>query len=357
MKYKLKKFFVGFFILTVWSVFLTSVDFSSKTLIPQESFGNFISRKSDVTERDFKIAFVGDILLARDVEISMLKHGADYPYRQLDKLHEYDYVVGNFEATIPTVHALTAPNSTTFSVQANVIPALREAGFTHLSLANNHSKDYGDTSFNNTVNVLENNNLVTFGSYDEINQNSVSYLLADNKVIALIGVHTFANGLDIEKFNEVMLKANKNSDLQIIVVHWGIEYEPIHRKIQREEAETFVQAGADLIIGHHPHVVQDIEYINDVPVFYSLGNFIFDQYFSEAVQTGLMVELIYNNKNGFEITLHPVTSIGSKNQPRLMNESEKESFLNNLFKKSSIQNDNNNISHNIYIKNNLATLE
>ncbi len=93
--------------------------------------------------------------------------------------------------------------------------------------------------------------------------------------------------------------------------------------------------GAEAVIGHHPHVVQDIELYKGVPIFYSLGNFIFDQYYSTEVQEGLWVEMEVAADNSVEYTLKGVTSIGSWSAPRFMSAYENDVFLQTLAKKST----------------------
>jgi poly-gamma-glutamate synthesis protein (capsule biosynthesis protein) len=115
-------------------------------------------------------------------------------------------------------------------------------------------------------------------------------------------------------------------------VHWGEEYALRHNQSQAELATTFINQGADLIIGHHPHVVQGIDFINDTVVFYSLGNYIFDQYFSKDVQEGLILSMV--NQTEPTILLTPVTSQHSISQPRVMQPKQHAQFLEKLARKS-----------------------
>ena len=118
----------------------------------------------------------------------------------------------------------------------------------------------------------------------------------------------------------------------IVFLHWGEEYQLISSSSQRKLAHSLIDAGADLIIGSHPHVVQEIEKYKGKLIFYSLGNFIFDQYFSRETQKGLAVSLeLYPSRIIYK--LYPYTLFHS--QPKLMNEKEREWFLNNLAEKSS----------------------
>ncbi len=134
---------------------------------------------------------------------------------------------------------------------------------------------------------------------------------------------------------DVFSFAEINSDFQIVYVHWGIEYEQESSLAQKKLANRFVEAGADLIIGHHPHVVQEVDYIDGVLVFYSLGNYIFDQYFSDSVQNGLLLHIdLTKNKS---ISLIPVTSKVNLSQPSYMTTKEHATFLTLLAEKSHLK--------------------
>jgi poly-gamma-glutamate synthesis protein (capsule biosynthesis protein) len=116
-------------------------------------------------------------------------------------------------------------------------------------------------------------------------------------------------------------------------MHWGIEYKIVNSPAQQQLAHLIIDNGADLIIGHHPHVVQNIEEYKGKLIFYSLGNFIFDQYFKEEVQQGLAVGWeIYPQKYVFN--LFPLQS--KLSQPDLMSDQEKMEFLAQLAKNSSL---------------------
>lgn len=281
------------------------------------------------------ILFVGDILLARNVESLMKKSGADYPYQgtNFNSLTSKYYLFANFEATVPINHKQTQVNKIKFSVAQDFIPTLKAVGFSHLSLANNHSYDYGEAAVANTKRLFIENGLVPFGNFKNLNDDSVSYIsIADFKV-SVIGIHALQTKFSDEELVNVLDKASANSDFQIIFVHWGTEYSEHSNKEQRALAKRLVNFGADLIIGHHPHVVQEVGLVEGVPVFYSLGNYIFDQYFSEAVQTGLLLNLDFST--GLNINLLPVTSLQQLSQPKLMTEEQKQMFLYKLAKNSA----------------------
>ena len=283
-----------------------------------------------------QINFVGDIMLARHVEYLMSQHGADYPYRLIDFLEpEKSYTVGNFEASIPVNHVKTPNFNFKFAVSPRYLGELRKAGFTHLSLANNHAFDYGYEGFKNAKVQLERNDLISFGQPNEISSSSITFIDLPKHRVAVIAVHSVSSFPNNQELKTVFEQAKSESDLQIVFIHWGEEYQHQQSKSQRLLATKFSELGADLIIGHHPHVGQGIERINNALVFYSLGNFIFDQYFNQDVRQGLILKLIENSKFELELNLIPVISEETLAQPTLMNDTDRKLFLNKLSEYSS----------------------
>lgn len=301
------------------------------------SFTKFLP-KVEVVQEEMKprsLSFVGDIMLARRVETYLDAYGSDYAYSNLPEVSSSTVLFGNFEAAIPEVHKHTPDLTFSFSVDEQHIPALRAYGFQYMSLANNHAFDKGSEGFVNTTNVLSEQGLKSFGVPDELGTTSIAYVELAEKTVAVIGLHALGKKLDSTSLKKIFEKASEQTELQIVYVHWGTEYQPVHSKAQSDLAHTLVEMGAEAVIGHHPHVVQDIELYKGVPIFYSLGNFIFDQYFSTEVQEGLWVEMEVAADNSVEYTLKGVTSIGSWSVPRFMSAYENDVFLQTLAKKST----------------------
>jgi len=305
---------------------------TSIAVFPKHMAQQALSVKGDEPTND--LVFVGDVLLARNVESLMTKNGSDYPYRGIDfsTLALQPFVVGNFEAVVPEVHQPTKIFKLNFSVDKQYLSAVKSAGFSAFSLANNHSHDFGLPGLANTKKELTANELAFFGNPDTLDSNSVTLVTVDKQRVAVIAIHAIEQLIDEQALSEVFEYANEKSEIQIIFIHWGIEYSQKHSTLQRKAAEQLVSAGADLIIGHHPHVVQDVDLINGVPIFYSLGNYIFDQYFTAAVQQGLILTL--NLTDGPFIFLTPVTSEGSLSQPQFMTPAKQAAFLRDLARRS-----------------------
>jgi len=115
-------------------------------------------------------------MLGRHVEFLMSKHGSKYPYEKLEFDMEDSYLIGNFEASIPKIHKRTPNFNFNFSVEEKYIPDLKSIGFTHLSLANNHSFDFGDDDFQNTKSVLMKNDLIPMGHPNFLASSSTEFL-------------------------------------------------------------------------------------------------------------------------------------------------------------------------------------
>lgn len=281
------------------------------------------------------VVFVGDVLLARNVEFLIRKSTPDYPYQGISftDFAQRPAVVGNFEAAIPVVHELTKPDQLTFSVPQEIVPAMANAGFTHVSLANNHAYDFGRVGYKNTEAVLYRAGITSFGNPSAVTNSSVTYITVNEQIVAVLAVQLLNRTADVAVIEQLLHQAAQKSDRQIIYVHWGIEYELVSSERQQKIASVLVEAGADLIIGHHPHVVQEVGLIDSTPVFYSLGNYIFDQYFSDAVQTGLLLQLDFSDAPALHLV--PVSSAETLSQPTYLTPRKHQAFLKELAAKSA----------------------
>jgi len=280
------------------------------------------------------IVFVGDVMLARNVEVLMEREGISYPFAgvRLDSLAPNAAVVGNFEASMALPHVQTPALQMHFSVAEKNLKSLESAGFTHLSLGNNHSLDYGVEGYENALSLLQRHDLSVFGHNQTLGEHSISYLETPRGSVALIGINAMQQIPSKRDLVSVMNRASMRSELQIVYIHWGNEYELVHSKAQELLATELVASGADLIVGHHPHVVQDVDVINGVVIFYSLGNYIFDQYFNRDVMEGLVLALDLTEDP--VVSLLPVSSSNPLSQPNLMDPQRHQAFLMELADRS-----------------------
>lgn len=280
------------------------------------------------------VFFLGDIMLARDVETRLKVQPSRYAFSQFPEFQEASAVVGNFEASVPEIHAPTPNMAMKFSVATSLLPILEEGHVTHLSLANNHALDHYDAGHKNTVLELQARGIKVFGHPALINKSSISYFEQSGTVVAVIGINATYGIPKMEEWTEALSEASAISSVQIAYVHWGDEYELSHSASQEQIAHSLIDSGFDMVIGHHPHVTQDIEKYNGALIFYSLGNFIFDQYWNRHVQEGLVLELVFKGEER-SVVLHPVESRTTRVQPRKMVEEERLSFLSGLAARSS----------------------
>ena len=283
-----------------------------------------------VSQSEEKILFVGDVLLARDVERQMERRGHDYPFHRISSfLREHTHVIGNFEASVPEIHKPTPDFTTRFSVSSEYLPSLRDAGFFALSLANNHSFDFGNEGYVHTQHTLERVGIGAFGAPHTLSEEDVLFETINGVEVGIVPLTTIGGSVSEEDLLETLSYAAQKSDIQIVYVHWGEEYESFWSSKQEQLAHRLVDNGADVIIGHHPHVVQGIEVYKGAPIFYSLGNFVFDQYEESTLQEGLMVTVAPGEET-LLISFLPVTSRDSRAAPRLMYEEEVEDFVDRL---------------------------
>lgn len=158
-----------------------------------------------------------------------------------------------------------------------------------LNLGNNHILNFGPEGLTQTYQNLEKSGLLYFG-YTQPDQNKTAYLIKEINGITfgLVNYNQFVVGGQERALSDIAEVRNL-VDILVLYTHWGNEYVQENQVI-KDLAHRFVDDGADLIIGSHPHVVQGVEEYQGKRIYYSLGNFVFDQYFEEAVQNGLLVE-------------------------------------------------------------------
>ncbi|MEX2008508.1 MAG: CapA family protein [Candidatus Spechtbacterales bacterium] len=271
--------------------------------------GFFVENEQSIQEEDklTTLYFVGDMMLTRSVGIKARQNGEPcrWPFLQVaDYLKQADITFGNLETTISD-RGVNVGSMYSFRSNPCVMEGLTLAGFDALSVANNHIGDWSRVAMEDTFTHLQQNNIaVVGGGFSEEEAYSARILEANGMTFAFLGYtdlgaqYTQARGdvsgiawLDKERMVENIQAAKQGADVVIVSVHMGVEYETTSRPNQREIARAAIDAGAKLFIGHHPHVVQETEEYRDGFIAYSLGNFVFDQYFSEETMQGMLLEV------------------------------------------------------------------
>ena len=277
----------------------------------------------------------GDMMLDRGVRERMGTYGTEYPFAGIkDLLSGHDIVVGNLEGPFTDFKSKTmgiknAPLEFTFDPA--VIATLKNLGFNLFSLANNHTANFGQEGLRQTRQYLSENGIGYFG--DPFNAKEVSKIVEINGLkVGFVGFHEFAyQNLDLVLAEIVKVRAE--TDLVLVFPHWGVEYNKKATANQKELAHAFIDAGVDVVVGAHPHVIEPIEIYKDKPIFYSLGNFVFDQDFSFDTTHGLTLELVYR-KNKSIYRLIPVSVI--KSEVKVATSTERTAILDSLANLSQV---------------------
>ena len=237
----------------------------------------------------------GDIMLDRRIRYIGTKKGYDYLFSSVTPLFRTaDVVIANLEGPVTTNPSKTLlPSGVTtdnmsFTFAPSSVQALSNAGITAVSLANNHEDNFGAAGVAETKQWLAKSGVQWFGSPWNVGSSS---LVVNSKgmKIAFVGYHSFQSG--IENVLADIKRLSADGDFVIVMPHWGPEYVSEPTIKMRDDARRFVAAGAKAVIGSHPHVIMSNETIAGVPVYYSVGNLIFDQYFSDTVLNGEIVSL------------------------------------------------------------------
>ncbi len=238
-----------------------------------------------------RLLFTGDILLGREVAHEVRLRGGASPWQALTgRLAGADLVFGNFEGSVGDPRDCPGAGGPCLVTEPEMLPFLKRAGFSAIGIANNHSADLGARGRAMTRQALTAAGVVPLG-FDE----SPGFVRWGNRTVALLSL-TLVPGRDgqadavpsPETARRLRL-ARTLADWVVVSVHWGAELADWVGAKQRVQAAWLVDHGADLIVGHHPHVVQAPECVGGRPVFFSLGNHVFDQKYP-ATKQGLIAE-------------------------------------------------------------------
>ena len=258
------------------------------------------------------LTVVGDIMLARGVTDP---RNAMRPLSA--RLRSADLTVGNLESTLST-DGEPQQGSDSFGADPGVIGWLRLAGFDALSLANNHTGDYGEAALLTTVRLLRESALGPFGAGKDLAEASRPVVLERNGVrFGFLGFNAIGETpmagpaqpgalsvrmpprtgplqeADLRHVTRSLERLQRQADVVVVLPHWGTQYTHSPEPVQRVVARRLIDAGADLVVGGHPHWVQGLDVHDGVVVAHSLGNFVFDMDFMTETQQGVMLEATY----------------------------------------------------------------
>jgi len=293
------------------------------------SFANI----SDISHlKTIKLMFVGDIMLDRGVEYQIKKQEEPdwrFPFlKSADFLKQADILFGNLESVISD-KGKKVGSIYSFRAEPESIEGLTYAGFDVLSVANNHIFDYGRNAMEDSFKRLESVGIDFIGAgfsqkqahspaIKEINKIKIAFLGYNNLGSKIWEAGENSSGiawLD-EKIKEDIKEAKEKANLVIVSIHFGDEYQTKPNLTQKYYAHLAIDAGADLVVGHHPHVVQSVEEYKEGFIAYSLGNFVFDQGFSEDTMKGILLEVLVEGSKIEKIIIRKI-KINNSFQPEI----------------------------------------
>ncbi len=269
----------------------------NKTIIP--SLG---------TDNSVELLFVGDIMLSRKIESIMYQEQDPLYYflRLKDVTSAPDITFGNLETSV-SLRGENVGSIYSFRSHPDFLKGPLFGGFDVLSIANNHTFDWGPLAFLDTIKHIKDNEMLPVGGGKNITEARTPVILERNGVtVAFLAYSQFANQnplddvvaiapLKLSWMQEDIETAKKLADVIVISLHWGNEYEIHASEEQKYIAHKLIDAGALMVIGHHPHVIQEVERYQGGLIAYSLGNFVFDQNFSKETREGMMLSVTVKN--------------------------------------------------------------
>lgn len=332
--------------LIIFAVILFSIIFSNKYLLSfilfvenikiHNQYSDFRKAKEKFPRQkdEVSLAAVGDISFSRGVERMLKKVGDfNYPFLQVkDYFLKSDLVWGNLETTITEGREIL-DGEMVFRSNPGMEKVLRQANFSVVSLANNHTPDFGQQGLEDTINYLKNARIEYTGSgRNELEANLPKFVEKKGIKFAFLSfndsdvvpksygasdTHAGTAFMNIEKMVKAVEETKTNADFTIVSMHSGTEYIPTPNQSQINFAHAAIDAGADIVIGSHPHVVQTMEKYEGKYIFYSLGNFVFDQMWSRETREGLMIKIFFDKEGVTKIDILP-TLIENYSQPKIL---------------------------------------
>lgn len=289
----------------------------------------------DIPERA-TLVFGGDVMLARTVEQKMLKLG-DFaaPFRDIaDVFKTADLSFANLESPLFDGGSATPQGGFAFRAPPRSIEGLVFTGLDAVSLANNHLMNQGAVGLRFTTNYLKEHGIAFAGAgqdFDEAHKGAV--LAAGPRIVGVLAYAypvdaTVATAsrpgiatMDIAQMQKDVERLKHSVDLVVVSMHAGTEYAFRSGEKQQAFARAAIDAGAAMVIGHHPHVIQELERYKDGLIFYSLGNLVFDQMWSVPTTEGMVVRVTLTDAKPSRVDFLPV-KIEDYHRPRFMSEEE-----------------------------------
>ena len=290
----------------------------------------------DLHPYDFTLCFAGDISLDESaVTTAQLDASENGIYdcispELIQIMQDADLMCLNNEFTYSTNGSPMPSKAYTFRANPERVAVLQEMGVDVVTLVNNHVYDYGKQALLDTFATLEDAEIDYFGAGENLEEAMKPvYYEMDGKIIALVGASRaekykltpqatetepgILRCYDTELFLETIREADANADFVIAVVHWGTEYSYDLEEVQLSTGKEYLDAGADAIIGGHSHCLQGMEFYDEKPIIYSLGNY----WFNSKTLDSMLIQLRFtgdDNGGSVEVSVVPAIQKGAKTQ-------------------------------------------
>ena len=275
--------------------------------------------------KDVTMIFTGDVLLGNSAGGKYANEGISGILSETlrQEMLQADIAMINQEFPFSTRGTPMPDKQYTFRVNPAYIRAFADMGVDVVSLANNHALDYGTEALQDTFSTLEQAGIPYVGAGDtkeraaqptfiKCGERTVGFLAA-SRVIPVVSwnIENQQPGLlctyDSTALVEAIEETRKNCDYLVVYVHWGIEHQKYPEEYQRSLAQAYIEAGADLVVGSHPHVPQGIEYYEGKPIIYSLGNFIFNP----EMNGTYILKVLWQASGETQLSVIPIDAVNS----------------------------------------------
>jgi poly-gamma-glutamate synthesis protein (capsule biosynthesis protein) len=271
-------------------------------------------------EKAVTLLFGGDAMFDRYIRTMMRTRNIS-PLQSIKVLSEkHDATIVNLEgpitgtASVSELSAIGSPKNYIFTFDTSIPKYLKNMNIRVAHLGNNHICNIGKKGLEETKQWLWDSGITYFGQTcektavervqtPEYNQSNT--LILQGKKIGLVSYNAFLDGTENATLSDIE-KLSQSADVVIVYTHWGNEYQKTASEVQKRLAHQFIDKGADLIIGSHPHVVQNVEDYKGKRIYYSLGNMVFDQYFSAETMRGLLVSVTISPDNTMTYSEIPI---------------------------------------------------
>ena len=257
------------------------------------------------------ILFGGDMMFDRTVRAVINEKGGDFLFSCIDDtLRGNDLVVANLEGPITSNASKSLGSSVsgegnyTFTFPTSTAELLKRHHIDLVNIGNNHIMNFSRAGLLETKKWLEKASVGYFGDPDSLEGDKVARIDINGIPFSFVNWSDWTSDKTDHTVAQVRTEAGAGRAV-VVYNHWGEEYQPATNK-EKRLAHDFIDAGAAIVIGSHPHIVQEHELYKGKYIYYSLGNFIFDQYWNEEVRTGLLLQVVFNKTGVVSVKEIPI---------------------------------------------------